>query len=113
MMHATTWLRIVDTEMYGNSYKLSEYANDMTNGIFKDDISGSVNYRRQNLQTEYVTRLAGIMKNDGYNHVSRAEAFRQLKSIEKMLDRSKSPDSSTEGHRDYLSFLIGQAMDVD
>ncbi|MEQ9467307.1 MAG: zinc-dependent metalloprotease [Ekhidna sp.] len=113
MMHARTWQRIIDTEMYGNTYKLSEYATDMTDGIFSEDISGSVNYRRQNLQTEYVNRLVGILMGDEYNHVSKAESFRQLKSIDKMLAKAKSPDSTTAGHREYLAYLIEQAMDED
>ena len=113
MIHPTTWQRIIDTEMYGNEYRLSEYTTDMTTGIFKEDISSSVNYKRQNLQTEYVTRLSSVMKDGNYSHVSKAEAFRQLKAIDKMLVRASSPEDSTKGHREYISYLIKQVMDED
>ena len=88
MMHHRTWQRIIDTELYGNTYRLSEYATDLTDGIFKADLRRKVNYRRQNLQTEYVNRLTTAMRHDDYSHVSKAEAFRQLQAINKMLSGS-------------------------
>jgi hypothetical protein len=113
MLHQNKWQRIVDSEQYGNKYSLTEYATDLTNGIFKADLNGAVNYQRQNLQTEYLIGLTDILESKNYNHVSKAVAFNQINAIQKMLSRATSSDESTKGHRAYLGFLINQAMDKD
>ncbi|MBA3900833.1 MAG: zinc-dependent metalloprotease, partial [Bacteroidetes bacterium] len=43
VMHPVVLQRITDSELYGNTYKISEVMNDLTKSIFKDDLSGSVN----------------------------------------------------------------------
>lgn len=113
LMHSVTWKRMIDSELYGNSYKLSEFASDLTDAIFKDDLNGKVNYKRQNLQTEYVSRLATAMKSDDYNYVGKAQAFNQLTTIDGLLSKASSPDAATRAHRKYLNYLIDQAVDND
>ena len=43
LLHKNTLQRIVNSELYGNSYKLADFMSDLNNSIFKSDISGSVN----------------------------------------------------------------------
>lgn len=114
LLHQNTLQRIVDSELYGNKYTLAEVMTDLTNAIFKDDLGKSVSSVRQNLQIEYVQRLAEIVKSvSSYTHVAKAQAFYELSSIKKMTAKVSSPDTSTKAHRDYVKYLIDNALDVD
>jgi len=114
LLHSATWQRIIDSELYGNAYKLSEFSTDLTESIFKDDLTSSVSYMRQNLQTEYVQHLGKIVaQNSTYNHVSKAVAFAELNNIKKMITKTVSPEKSTKAHRDYLAYSIDRILDID
>jgi len=107
--------RITDSELYGNQYKLSEVIADLTNAVFKDDLSAPVNSFRQNLQAEYVNHLIQIFKADAgsrYNYASQALAYNQLQNIEKMLTANVSQDNDTKIHRQSILFRIKKAMET-
>ena len=55
--------RIVDSELYGNQYKLyAMMMTDLNNAIFKADIAnGNVNSFRQNLQIHYTKKLISMV----------------------------------------------------
>ncbi|HEX5168231.1 MAG TPA: zinc-dependent metalloprotease [Cyclobacteriaceae bacterium] len=111
LLHVNTLQRIIDSELYGNQYKLSEFMTDLTDAIFKDDLGKSVNSMRQNLQTEYIMYLTRIMsKNSAYQHVAKAEAFSELNRVKRMMTNAPSPDAATRAHREYLRYLIDEAV---
>lgn len=114
LLHPDVLKRITNSELYGNEYKLPEFMNDLTNAVFKDDLTASVNTFRQNLQTEYLVRLTEIVNNIGakYDYRSQSNAFGQLKTIEKMLAANPGIDSNTKNHRQLLAFKINKALEV-
>lgn len=86
LLHPTTLTRLVDSKQYGNTYDLGEYMTDLTNGMFKADITGNVTDQRQNLQVAYVNILIGML--DGpmsFSYMANVQsmALYQLKEIQK------------------------------
>jgi hypothetical protein len=84
---------------------------DLTNGIFKDDLSGSVNTFRQNLQTEYVSQLLKLIDNDKYSSIARAQALYQVKNIRKMMTANAGTNAETIAHRQYLVQVIDEGLE--
>lgn len=113
LLHKNTLQRMIDAELYGNKYKLSEYMTDLTDAIFKEDLANSVSGMRQNLQTEYTLRLIQSMNTvSAYNHIARAQSFYELKRIKAMLTKAVPQDASTKAHREYVVYLIDDALDL-
>ena len=116
ILHPTTLQRISNTSLYGNTYSVAEVMTDLTNGIFKADLIGKVNMHRQYLQTYFVKEVIEIANvNDPRNRhddISRAAARQTLKKIKLMLATATSADESTRAHRNYLSFLIENALAI-
>lgn len=113
--------RLIDSELYGNEYSIAAMMNDLTNGIFKKDVMGSVSIYRQNLQIDYLDRLinlAGLnnsplmaLRNRRYTGIAKARAFAQIKSIEKMLKAGKnSGNLGSKQHKSYLLQRIELAL---
>ncbi len=103
--------RITDASLYGNTYKLDEFMNDLTAAIINDDLAGKVSTVRQNLQVEYVKSLVEVIEGKQYDHVSRGNALTQLQQIKRKLATAASPDGLTKAHRNHMSFIIEQALD--
>ena len=47
LLHPNTLQRIIDSELYGNQYKLTEFMTDLNDAIFKADINSNINTFRQ------------------------------------------------------------------
>ncbi|WP_284651967.1 zinc-dependent metalloprotease [Flavobacterium terrisoli] len=116
ILHPTTLQRITNSSLYGNSYSVAEVMSDLTNGIFKADLIGKVNMQRQYLQTYFVKEVIGIADiNDPKNRhddISKAAARQTLKKIRLMLVTASSLDESTRAHRNYITFLIDNALTI-
>lgn len=116
ILHPTTLQRVSNTSLYGNSYTVAEIMTDLTNGIFKADLVGRVNMQRQYLQTYFVKEVAAIadIKDSKNRHddISKAAARQTLKKIKLMLSTASSLDESTKAHRNYISFLIENALTI-
>ncbi len=116
ILHPTTLQRISNTSLYGNSYTVAEVMTDLTSGVFKADLVGKVNMHRQYLQTYFVKEVIKIADvNDSKNNhddISRAAARQTLKKIKWMLATATSADESTRAHRNYVSFLIENALTI-
>jgi hypothetical protein len=98
--------------MYGNTYSLDKYITDLTNSIFAADAKSAVNTIRQNIQVEYVERLAGMLDPKGkYDNVSQGMAYSELKRIETLETTGASADGLTKAHREHVKYLISQALD--
>ena len=112
LLHKNTLQRIVNSELYGNSYKLADFMSDLNNSIFKSDISGSVNSFRQNLQIAYTKMLIEMVTNPKskmHIHNVRSNAIYNLKLINKMANNSAG-DISTKAHKSHLLLLIENAL---
>ena len=113
LLHPNVVRRLTDTELYGNTYSLAAFFTDLTDAIIKEDLKSNVNSFRQNVQVEYVKRLAGITKSKRYDYITQAQAFSSLKRIKKLLATAQATDKGTRAHREYMAFLIEKAMEVN
>ena len=112
ILHPNTLQRIVDSELYGNTYGLSLMMTDLNNAIFKKDAQSNVNTFRQNLQIAYTKNLISMVSGSGtgkYISTARSMAIYNLKKINKIAVNS-SGDISTKAHRLHLRTLIDNAL---
>jgi hypothetical protein len=112
ILHPNTLQRIVDSELYGNTYGLSMMMTDLNNSIFKKDAQTNVNTFRQNLQIAYTKNLISMVSGSGtgkYISTARSMAIYNLKKINKIASNS-SGDISTKAHRLHLRTLIENAL---
>ncbi|WP_291133284.1 zinc-dependent metalloprotease [Flavobacterium sp. UBA7682] len=116
ILHPTTLQRVSNSSLYGNSYSVAEVMGDLTNGIFKADLVGKVNLHRQYLQTYFVKEVAKIADitdtRSRHDDISKAAARQTLKKIKLMLATASSLDESTRAHRNYITFLIENALTI-
>ena len=110
-MHPVVMKRITDTALYGNEYSLSSMVGDLTDAIFEADTRSNVNSQRQNLQMEYVSRLAKMVKG-GYDTPSQSMAVYTLNAIDDLLDSRRSGNVSTQAHTQNLKLTIDRALDT-
>ncbi len=123
ILHPNTLQRITDSELYGNTYKLSEFMTDLNTAIFQKDITGSINTFRQNLQLEYTKRLINIVANSNagkssksttrspqYTYASKSMALYNLKRIKSKVSNGTG-DTLTKAHKDHLKTLISNTVE--
>jgi hypothetical protein len=108
LLHRNTLQRIVDSQLYGNTYTLGEFVPDLTNAIFAADQSGNVNTFRQNLQVEYVKMLISIAGSKDHMNAVNSMAVYQLRDIR--AKQGTNGDVITKAHREHLRTLIGNAL---
>lgn len=113
LLHPNVTKRLTDSRLYGNKYSVTEMTDDLTDAIFKEDLNGSVNTFRQNLQITYVEGLAGILKSKKYDNLSQSAALAQLNSIASKMKSAKAKgDSDTRAHRNHIIFIIEKALET-
>jgi len=111
LLNEYTLARANRTTLYGGSYPSANIMNDVTAIVFDADLKSDVNLYRQNLQTEYVKKVADILlKGGGYDDATRAAALSTLRNIKSKLDSAKSSNEQTKAHRASLQFLIDKAL---
>ena len=111
--------RMTDSRLYGNEYSVTAMLGDLSGAVFADDLRGSVNTIRQNLQLEYVDRLLGIVESgrggangpSPYDVPSRAAAYQQLQAIDGMMAKARNANAETTAHRDYLRYQIKSRLE--
>jgi len=112
-MHPVVMKRLTDTRLYGNEYSVTEVMSDLTDAVFKADMTGNVNTFRQNLQVEYVTRLLQVLANEGaikYDYPSQSAALYSLKQIETQLKTKRTGNVETRAHTTHVLHLIDKAL---
>ena len=112
IMHPNTLQRMIDSELYGNQYSLSQFMEDLNSAMFKEDISSDVNSFRQNLQAVYVTRLIEMLngKSSGRFKVpAKSMAIYNLEEISKWL-KKPAGNTASVAHRNHLKHLITNAL---
>lgn len=112
LLHHTVLERMVNSALYGNTYTLDRYMTDLTDAIFKADLTSRVNTTRQNLQVEYTQRLAQVVGDDkNHSHVARSMALHELKRIDRMAQANPGSDTPTRAHRDHLRQVVKKTLE--
>jgi len=112
LLHPNTLQRIVDSELYGNQYKLAQFMTDLNKALFAADIKGNVNSFRQNLQLTYVKRLIEMVsgsKASRFNTLAQSLALYNLNQIQEWTQKPKGAVGSV-AHKTHLSTLIQNAL---
>ena len=112
-MHPTVTKRLTDSALYGNEYTVARMVTELTAAIFDADMGGDVNSFRQNLQSDYVTRLVAVVAPDnagGYDQPSRAIALYMLQDLRRRLGAKRAGDLATRAHTAALLHSIDKAL---
>lgn len=110
ILHVNTLEKIIDTRLYGNKYDINTVLADLTDAVLKDDITGNVNSLRQQLQQEYVRQLLEIIGVSRYSNVAKSSVYSEVLKIKKMASNIAG-DNASRAHKQYLVYLIDQALD--
>ncbi|GAA3655590.1 zinc-dependent metalloprotease [Flavivirga jejuensis] len=111
LLHVNTLQRITDSELYGNTYKLATFMNDLNSAIFKTDIYSNINSFRQNLQLAYTNMLINMLtgkQSNRYTNHAKSMALYNLKNIKKMA--SNTGNIASRAHKQHLRTLIDNAL---
>ena len=112
LVHPNVLMRILDSGLYGNTYDLAEYMEDLTDAVFKADRRTTVNTYRQGLQLMYVRALiASLSEKSRLNSVAQSVVLAQLRAIDRQQRDGVSPDGMTRAHRAHVRHLIEVALD--
>ena len=113
LLHPNTLQRIIDSELYGNQYKLTEFITDLNDAIFKADIYSNINTFRQNLQAVYVTRLIEMVVGKSSNRFKVPAKSMAIVNLEKLAKKLKNNrgDLSSRAHKKHLRKLILNALE--
>lgn len=113
-LHPNVLKRMSDSRLYGNKYDITTFLNDLSFAIFNEDMTKHVSTFRQNLQTEFVSRMAQVIKteNYAYDNISKGNIHFQLTKIKKMLKLNLGIDLETQIHRENLIRIIEKAYET-
>jgi hypothetical protein len=112
LLFPATLKRINSTTLYGNAYSAADVLKDVNAALFDEDLKTDVNLFRQNIQTEYVKKLAALLNSNDQDNASKAAALNALQEIKKKLKDASSDNEQTKAHRAAVSFLIEKALVV-
>ena len=110
VLFPSTMQRLNSTTLYGNTYSSADVLKDINGMLFDEDLKTDINLYRQNIQTEFVRKLASIMNDPRYDNASKAAALNTLKDLREKLKRASSSNEQTKAHRANLTFLIDKAL---
>ena len=116
LLHPVVLRRVTDSRLYGNEYPASEVLADLTTAIFAADLRTDVNSMRQQLQIEYVQRLARIAaegSQTGHDAIARSGVIQQLRRIDAQLASRPAGNLETQAHTGHVRLLIERALAVD
>ncbi|MDH3768537.1 MAG: zinc-dependent metalloprotease, partial [Gammaproteobacteria bacterium] len=115
LLHPAVLKRVTDSRLYGNQYELAAVMDDLTDALFAADARSDVNTVRQNLQIEYVNRLAAMVTGDKkatYDYPSQSMALHHLNELKRRLRGKTDGNEETEAHTGYVLYIIDKALDV-
>ena len=118
LLNPTVMRRMTDSALYGNEYSLGEMIDDLTDSIFAADARRTINSYRQNLQMEYVQRLAKVAAqaksgNGEYHTPAVSMAVYSLDRVRDMIDANRSDDVMARAHIRNLNLVIGRALSAE
>ena len=86
---------------------------DLRKSIFKSDINNNVSTVQQNLHINYTNYLIKIInEKSGYDNLSKASAFYNLKWIKSNINLAAG-DLSNKQHKSYLLHIIEKALAIN
>ncbi|MEM9171546.1 MAG: zinc-dependent metalloprotease [Pseudomonadota bacterium] len=112
LLHPAVMQRLTDTALYGNTYTLAEHVDGLTDAVFAADARGDVNSVRQNLQVDYVERLAKIVNGEGFDNLSQSAALLSLQNVDRLMARKRTSDLSTRAHVAHVRLIIERALEA-
>ena len=124
-MHPNTLQRMLDSELYGNRYKLVTFMTELNNMMFNNDIKENkkiISFRRH-LQTAYVEKLIDMISKDDslkddsskdtnnkLSSTSKSMAYYNLSNIKIWINKYTGNNLATKAHVKYLNSLIDNAL---
>ncbi len=111
LLHEKTLARVIDTELYGNEYRLDTFLGDLDSLIMTGDPDQRADTFREALQVEYIQRLIQMSGLEGdSNHPApvRGEAIFLLKQHQETVG-----DLLPARHSTHLLQLISEALEVE
>ena len=104
-------LRITNSELYGNEYKLTNYMIDLRNAIFKDDMNSNISTVRQNLQVTYIKKLISMINEKSpFHNIAQSSAYYNIKWLENNINMNTG-DLSSRQHKQYIIYLLDSIDD--
>jgi hypothetical protein len=115
IIHPNTLQRILDSELYGNRYKLVTFMTDLNNIMFNDDIKKGkkTNSFRRHLQVAYVEELIRMTKNKELSATSKSMAYYNLNNIKNWINKYTGNNLATKAHVKYLHYLIDNSLKMN
>ena len=112
IVHPNTLQRMLDSELYGNQYKLVTFMTDLNNMMFHDDIKQNrkTNSFRRHLQVAYVEKLVEMTKMTDLSATSKSMAYYNLSNIKIWINKYSGNNLATKAHVKYLNILISNLM---
>jgi hypothetical protein len=112
LLHPNTLQRMLDSELYGNRYKLVTFMSDLNDIMFKKDINKNINSFRRHLQFYYVQMLIRMVTEiNSLSSTSRSIAYYNLNKINFLISKYKDYcDLASRAHKKYLKTLISNAL---
>ena len=113
LLHPSVLARITDSRLYGNAYPVDEMMADLTAAVFAADARSNVNTFRQNLQLEYVHRLAAMVTAPTaatFDYPAQSAALANLRSIQRLLEGRSGMNTETSAHTRHIQFVIARAL---
>ena len=112
LLNSNVLLRITNSTLYGNKYKLTDYMIDLRNSIFSIDMNSNISTVRQNLQISYVKRLISIIApKTRYDNISQSCSYYNINWLKENINSTKG-DLSTRQHKKYILYLINDALNT-
>lgn len=109
LLNSTVQKRMLDSDLFGQPLPLGEMMPMLTAAIFLGDPDEGPTTARQNLQTEYLNRLLGIVNAGSHLPAAKAIAYAQVEMIRGELE--SPPFQAAPAHRAYLAYLIRRGLD--
>jgi hypothetical protein len=109
LLHPNVQRRMLDSELFGKPLPLGEMMPMLTAAVFEGDPGTGPSAVRQNLQTEYLNRLLGIVNGGGHLPAARGIAYAEVERIRKQLE--KPAFVAVPAHQKYLGYLIRRGLD--
>lgn len=113
LLHPNTQRRILDTQLYGNDYSLSEMMADLTAAIVDEDPQAETNSFRQNLQIDFVGHLFVLKNTNGVPPAVRSVALYEIRRVQSLFEERLEAglDPAEEAHAGHVLYLIRRGLD--
>jgi len=81
IMNPVVMGRLTDSALYGNDYSAAQMIQDLNDAVFGNDLVGTPNTFRRNLQIGYTQRLVNMAYGFGYDPIAQSAALAGIQDI--------------------------------